>query len=137
MSVINSVPIRSSEYLKNRGLYDVMVNTTREIPLFYQYCKTTVTSGKLPEKNIIGYIRNIREEEGNVVCTVILDDYKTLSKNFIGVIDNYTLKTFKGNSDQDYELIRFVVYDKEFKERVDEKIYERTAGKIPRATKYK
>lgn len=123
--------IREAEYLKTRGLYDLFVNTKKqnEIPIYYQYNQTTITKPSLPEKDLIGFASNIREEDGMVICDVILSPVKNKSKNFMGIIDNYTLKTIKNNQRLDadnYEIVRFLVYDKDFKRKVDEKLHEQS-----------
>lgn len=121
MSVINNVLIRTSEYLNERGLLELFLSTDKEIPLYYQYNQTSKTVRSLPEKDKIGVVTNIREIEDMVICTVQLDDMKIKSQNFMGLIDNYTLKTIKDNLDQqNYEIVRFVIYDKDFKRKVDE-----------------
>lgn len=129
MSKITHVVIRTSEYLKKREVYDVILSAKdREIPLYYQYAQTTITQSRLPEQYKIGTATNIRDENGVVYCDVTLNDLLSLSTHFDNVIDNYTLKTNKSkrNSDMDYELVRFVVYDKEFKRKVDEEIVKRS-----------
>lgn len=128
MSVYNQALIRSTQYLSDRGLLDVMLHTENQIPIYYQYNQPS-SFQVIPEKNLIGYASNIREEKGMVICTVTLDDMKSASSNFMGLIDNYTVKTKKTtSSDVSYELIRFVVYDKEFKRKVDEKINEQSVS---------
>ena len=80
----------------------------------------------LPDKDLIGKAYNIREEDGMIICDVIIDVMKNKSKNFMGLIDNYTLKTIKNSQRLDvnnYEIVRFLVYDKDFKRKVDEKLH--------------
>ena len=54
-----------------------------------------------------------------------VDDMKNKSSHFVGIIDNYTMKIIKDRNtkkDLNYEIVRFVVYDKDFKRKVCEKI---------------
>lgn len=128
MSVSKAL-IREAEYLKTRGIYDLFINTNREIPVYYQYNQTMLTRTSLPDKDLIGKAYNIREEDGMIVCDIILDIMKNKSKNFMGLIDNYTLKTIKDNQRLDvdnYEIVRFLVYDKDFKRKVDERLHEQS-----------
>ncbi len=120
--------IREADYLKTRGLYDLFVNTKKEneIPIYYQYGQTTITKPILPEKDRIGFASNIREEDGMIICDVKLNPVKNKTKHFMGIIDNYTLKTTKGNKRldvSDYEIVRFVIYDRDLKRKVDEKLH--------------
>lgn len=133
MSKKDQVLIRSTEYLKDRNLLDIFLETTRPIPIYYQYGQKS-SAVQLPDTNIIGYASNIRESMNTVVCSVEIMDYKSLSSNFMGLIDNYTLKTLRGKDDKhDYEIVRFIVYDKELKRKVDEKIYGESYRKTKRA----
>lgn len=124
MSIINNVVIRSASYLKKREIYDVIMNAKNDnIPIFYQYNQLSNVQSKLPDQHIIGRTKNIKDVDGIVCCDIELYDTLTLSSNFCNIIDNYTLKTCKdNNSNHDYELVRFIVYDKEFKRKVDEEI---------------
>lgn len=133
MSKKDQVLIRSSEYLKDRNLLDIFLETTRPIPIYYQYGQKS-SAEQLPDENIIGYASNIRESMDTIVCSVEIMDYKSLSSNFMGLIDNYTLKTLRGKDvKHDYEIVRFIVYDKELKRKVDEKIYGESYRKTKRA----
>lgn len=133
MSKKDQVLIRSSEYLKDRNLLDIFLETTGPIPIYYQYGQKS-SAEQLPDENIIGYASNIRESMDTIVCSVEIMDYKSLSSNFMGLIDNYTLKTLRGKDvKHDYEIVRFIVYDKELKRKVDEKIYGESYRKTKRA----
>lgn len=126
MSVFNSVTIRTLKYLRLNKIYDVFIQSSdKQIPLYYQYNQTRLAKSSLPAEDIIGYVTNIRVKGPDMVCDVYLDDMKSKASNFIGIIDNYTMKIIKDKDtkkDLNYEIVRFVVYDKDFKRKVCEKI---------------
>lgn len=115
--------VRSAEHLKDRGILDVFLNHKTKVPIYYQYCQTANPKKTVDEDNIIGYARNIRKEGHNIVCDVDLFVVNPLSANFESVIDNYTLTAIRSNGSNltNYSIVRFNVYNKEFKRKVDKR----------------
>ena len=126
MSNIYGVHIRTVDYLEHQNMIDAFRGIEdKTFNLYYQYNQLHNVNSRLPEEDMIGIVKNVRESDGSIVCDVVLDDMRNKSSNFMGIIDNYTLKCIKDNDDDsnvNYELVRFIVYDKEFKRKVDDKI---------------
>ena len=121
-----NVVIRSIDYLRERDLESAFLDVTnrgKRYPLYYQYCqKSRVVE---PDAlDLIGYVYNIHlDKSNNVVCNVMYNPLLTISANIGDVIDNYVVKINQSNKRRiKYELVRFVVYNKEFKKKVEEKI---------------
>ena len=124
--VKRSVLIRSLDYLRDRDIDSVFIDKkyeNKKYPLYYQYCqKNRVVEPDVSD--LIGYVTNIRvDENDNVVCDVEWNPLLSNSIHIMGVIDNYVIKHNKDKRGNiNYELIRFVVYNKDFKQKVEEKI---------------
>lgn len=124
--VKRSVLIRSLDYLRDREIDSVFINDEykdKKYPLYYQYCqKNRVVEPDVSD--LIGYVKNIHvDENNNVVCDVEWNPILANSVHLMGVIDNYVIKHNKDKKGNvNYELVRFVVYNKDFKKKVEEKL---------------
>ena len=124
--------IKQVEYLKKRNWLQTFLTNNKRIPIVYEYAqqassmKTTAppvrTKDVIEPSSIIGYASNIHRDGDNVVCDVELVSLNKLSDHFMGVIDNYVIKITGRNKDGEpnYDIVRFIVYDKNFKRKVDE-----------------
>ena len=124
--------IKQVEYLKKRDWLRAFLFNKNRIPIVYEYAQKTSekktsslsvrTKDEIESNSIIGYATNIRKDGTDVICDVELISANSLSNNFTGIIDNYVLKVngrCKGGEPK-YDIVRFIVYDKEFKRKVDE-----------------
>lgn len=120
----NDVVIKPVQYIKTRGddIYQLFSNPPKEpIPLHYQYAQSKDKTTSLPQSTKIGEITNIHVKDEQFVCDVIVHDLIKLAHNFDGVIDNYRVKVTRGaGSERILEFIYFIIYDKKFKQEVDE-----------------
>lgn len=101
------------------------VEKNTEIPIYYQYCQETQSSGLVSDDNMfIGKAKEIREnQDGDIVCTVIINDALRLANHFQGVIDNFKISIAPDEyGNMKPKLLQLIIYDKDFKKAVDEKV---------------
>lgn len=101
------------------------VEKNTEIPIYYQYCQETQSSGLVSDDNMfIGKAKEIRENpDGDIVCTVIINDVLKLASHFQGVIDNFKVSIAPDEyGNMKPKLLQLIIYDKDFKKAVDEKM---------------
>lgn len=123
MSKYRNVPIRKVKYLNGKpGVLQALKNVSRPIPLFYQYSQQKLPPTKIDERYQVGVAKNIRISGDDVVCDVVITDTNVYASQFDYKIDNYTLKPIKDG--KHYEVCRFVIYNKDFKRKVDMKMSE-------------
>lgn len=132
MSKIKKVFIRSipSIEMKKDKLYTDLFMTTHDdlnIPLVYQYAQesTSPKTVSINEDNVIGRVIAIYHDNNAVFCDVVLNDVLEKSTHFNKVIDNFTIKITKDRERTiGYEFVQFIIYNKNFKRKVDEKCVE-------------
>lgn len=124
--------IKQVEYLKKRNWLHAFLSNKEKIPIVYEYAQKASsaklasasirTKDEIESSSIIGYASNIHRDGDNVICNVDLLPLNTLSEHFMGVIDNYVIKITGRNKDGEpnYDIVRFIVYDKNFKRKVDQ-----------------
>lgn len=101
------------------------VGKNTEIPIYYQYCQETQSSGLVSDDTMfIGKAKEIREnQDGDIVCTVIINDALRLANHFQGVIDNFKISIAPDEyGNMKPKLLQLIIYDKDFKKAVDEKM---------------
>ena len=129
--------IKQADYLKKRNWLHAFLSNNKKIPIVYEYAQKTSsmklasapvrTKDEIEPSSIIGQASNIHQDGDNIVCDVELLPLNTLSEHFTGVIDNYVIKVIGRNKDGEpnYDIVRFIVYDKNFKRKVDESYAKR------------
>ena len=129
--------IKQVEYLKQRNWLNAFLSNDKKIPVVYEYAQKTSSSqlssrpvrvkDEIKSGTVIGYASNIHRDGDGVICDVDLIELNKLSDNFMGVIDNYVIKVTGRNKDGEpkYDIVRFIVYDKEFKRKVDQEYAKR------------
>lgn len=126
MAQFNDVLIRSVAYLdkRDKSLVNSFLARKEKIPIYYHYCQTDTPPVNLNENNLIGYATNLHVDNGLLLCDVEIIHLLKLANNFDGTIDNFVL-SINRQSDNFYTIDKFIVYDKEFKRKVDAKMNER------------
>lgn len=123
---VEDVLIRTISYLvsKDEALIDMFLDSTdREIPIYYEYSQKAQAKMEMNPNDIIGYATNFHivdtdnSSDGNYMAAdVYINPLHPATHNFTNTLDNYGV-SFKDGAY--YELIRFTIYNKAFKEKVD------------------
>lgn len=129
MSKVEKVFVRSIESIltKKDAMYEELFlgdNGEMDIPLVYQYSQKSVNPRNvdIDPNDIIGKVVALYHDEQNIYCDVLINDVSAKASHFDNVIDNFTVKVDKdGKRNKSYEFIQFIIYDKDFKRKVDEK----------------
>lgn len=102
------------------ALMDLVHKPNTNVPVYYQYLGDMKASLVEDKDNFIGNATQFHtRENGDIVCTVILNDVKVLAQNFTGVIDNFNV-VIHGNERP--KVVQFIVYDKVAKQLIDKKL---------------
>lgn len=131
MSKFKKVFIRTIKSIEDKNdplLYELFTqqqhNINKPIPIVYQYSQTYPIVKKPSEspEDIIGEVTSIYNDGTRIYCDATIYDQLSKAIHFNNVIDNYTIMVKNNKDDKMYKLVRFVIYDKEFKRKVDDEI---------------
>ena len=130
MSFYQNVVIRTKEQLSHMGeigdaileMDDNDVFCQKKFPVVYQYMKgADGESVDTEKKNIIGDAYDVHiDAAGNLVCDIVINPMMRRAVHFQNMIDNlvvakHIIDNKKEQSIVNYELVQFVVYDKDYK----------------------
>lgn len=128
MAQYKDILIRSVAYLNNndKELVSSFLARKEKVPIYYQYCQSTAdTAVDLPQDNLLGYATNLHVDNGMLLCDVEIIHLLKLANNFDGSIDNYVLSINRSGDKSAYCIDKFIVYDRNFKKKVEDKMEER------------
>ena len=125
---VEDVFIRTVKYLttKDESLVGMFLNASdKMVPVYYEYAQKAKATEAISDNDKIGHATNFHivdgEDGGYVACDVYINPLHPATHNFTNTLDNYGV-SFK---DGEYNLIRFTIYNKAFKEKVDAELLEK------------
>ena len=125
----SNVFIRTVKYLndKDAALVGMFLGAAnKEIPIYYEYCQKKNSTQTLPSNDIVGYATNFHIDGDAMVGDVYINPSHPASFNFTNTLDNYGVGINNINNELVFELSRFSIYNKEFKEQRDKAVLEST-----------
>lgn len=106
-----------------KSAFDNAIAHKEEIPIYYQYGQGATPALVTEKEYYVGKATDIHWDEYNrIICNAIVNMALPIAANFVNVIDNFIIPVIKDDNGNMIPVLKqFIIYDKQFKESIDNK----------------